>query len=66
MSVTYGTGDNALAFGDFKKGYGIADRIGTRILRDPYTKRPNIAYYTTKRVGGAVLDSHAVNVLQVL
>jgi HK97 family phage major capsid protein len=65
MSTTAGTGDLALAFGDFSKGYGITDRVGMRILRDPYTKRPNIAYYTTKRVGGGIMDSNAIKVMQV-
>lgn len=42
----------AIAFGNFKRGYTIVDRIGTRILRDPYTKKPFVGFYTTKRTGG--------------
>lgn len=54
---------NALAFGDFKRAYTIVDRIGTRILRDPYTNKPYVGFYTTKRVGGMLVDSQAVKVL---
>lgn len=39
----------AIAFGNFKRGYTIVDRIGTRILRDPYTNKPFVGFYTTKR-----------------
>ncbi|EPA6884136.1 phage major capsid protein [Pseudomonas aeruginosa] len=54
---------NALAFGDFKRAYTIVDRIGTRVLRDPYTNKPYVGFYTTKRVGGMLVDSLAVKVL---
>ncbi|ERZ32366.1 phage major capsid protein [Pseudomonas aeruginosa] len=54
---------NALAFGDFKRAYTIVDRIGTRVLRDPYTNKPYVGFYTTKRVGGMLVDSQAVKVL---
>jgi HK97 family phage major capsid protein len=54
---------NAVAIGDFKRGYLIVDRIGTRILRDPFTNKPYVHFYTTKRVGGAVVDSQAIKVL---
>jgi HK97 family phage major capsid protein len=56
-------GNAAIAFGDFKAGYLINDRIGTRILRDPYTNKPFVMFYVTKRVGGGVLDPNAVRVL---
>lgn len=55
----------ALAFGNFKRGYYIVDRMGTRILRDPYTNKPFIGFYTTKRVGGMLVDSNAIKLLQV-
>jgi HK97 family phage major capsid protein len=55
----------AIAFGDFKAGYLINDRIGTRILRDPYTNKPFVMFYVTKRVGGGVLDPNAIKVLQL-
>lgn len=54
---------NAIAFGDFKRGYLILDRMGTRMLRDPYTNKPYVGFYTTKRVGGMLLDSNAIKVL---
>lgn len=58
-------GAAALAFGDFKAGYLINDRIGTRILRDPYTNKPYVMFYVTKRVGGGVLDPNAIRVLKL-
>lgn len=53
-----------VAYGDFKRGYTIADRIGTRVLRDPFTNKPYVMFYTTKRVGGFVADSNAIKVLK--
>ena len=55
----------AVAYGDFKRGYTICDRIGTRVLRDPYTNKPYVMFYTTKRVGGFVSDSNAIKILKV-
>jgi HK97 family phage major capsid protein len=59
-------GANALpiGFGNWKKGYTIVDRVGTRVLRDPYTDKPYINFYTTKRVGGMVVDSEAIKLLK--
>jgi HK97 family phage major capsid protein len=54
---------NAVLFGDFKQAYTVVDRIGTRVLRDPYTNKPNVGFYTTKRVGGMLTDSQAMKVL---
>jgi len=54
-----------IAFGDFRAGYVINDRIGTRILRDPYTNKPFVTFYATKRVGGGLLDPKAIRVLKV-
>ena len=54
----------SVAFGDFRRGYTIVDRIGTRILRDPYTNKPYVGFYVTKRVGGMVVDSQAIKVLK--
>lgn len=54
---------NAVLFGDFRRAYTIVDRIGTRVLRDPYTNKPNVGFYTTKRVGGMLTDSQAVKAL---
>lgn len=53
-----------IAFGDFKQGYCIPERLGIRTLRDPYTARPHVVFYTIKRVGGAVLNSEAIKLLK--
>lgn len=45
-----------IAFGDFARTYLVIDRIGIRVLRDPYTNKPYVSFYTTKRVGGAVVN----------
>ena len=54
-----------LAFGDFKRGYTIADVKGVRVLRDPFTNKPYVHFYTTKRVGGGVVDSKAIKLLKI-
>lgn len=54
----------SLAFGDFKRGYLVIDRIGTRILRDPYSAKPYVLFYTTKRVGGGVQNFEAIKLLK--
>jgi HK97 family phage major capsid protein len=53
---------NALAmiYGDIKRSYQIVDRTGIRILRDPFTSKPNVLFYVTKRVGGGVINFEAV------
>lgn len=55
---------NAIAFGDFRRGYLIVDRQGLRVLRDPYSKKPFVLFYVTKRVGGGVQDYDAIKMLQ--
>ncbi len=55
----------AVAVGNFREGYQIAEREGIRILRDPFTDKPFVKFYTTKRVGGDVLDSAAIKVLRL-
>ncbi|WP_330926297.1 phage major capsid protein [Candidatus Sororendozoicomonas aggregata] len=54
-----------VAFGNFKRAYTIVDRIGTRVLRDPFTNKPFVGFYTTKRVGGMLTDSEAIKLLKV-
>lgn len=54
-----------IAIGDWKTGYLIADRLGTQLLRDPYTNRPYVNFYARKRVGGAVVDDHAIKLLRI-
>lgn len=58
-------GSVAIAFGDFKAGYLINDRLGARVLRDPFTNKPYVMFYVTKRVGGGVLDPNAIRLLQL-
>jgi HK97 family phage major capsid protein len=58
-------GNTCIAFGDFKAGYLINDRLGTRVLRDPYTNKPFVMFYATKRVGAGVTDPHAIRLLKV-
>lgn len=55
----------AVAFGDFNRGYQIVDRFGTRILRDPYTAKPFVLFYTTKRVGGGIRMAEAIKLLKM-
>lgn len=59
-------GANALpiAFGDFRRGYLIVDRQGVRVLRDEYTNKPYVHFYTTKRVGGGVANFEAIKLLK--
>ncbi|WP_197436531.1 phage major capsid protein [Agrobacterium vitis] len=54
-----------VAFGDFKRGYMVADRTGIRVLRDPYTNKPKVGFYTTKRVGGGVTNFEAIKLLKI-
>ena len=55
----------AAAYGDFKRAYQIVDRTGIRVLRDPFTDKPFVKFYTTKRVGGGVVNFEAVKILRV-
>lgn len=57
---TLATGSASLAFGDFKQAYTIVDRIGVRVLRDPYTSKPYVIFYSTKRTGGGAVNFEAV------
>ena len=54
----------SVAFGDFAKGYLIVDRAGLRVLRDPYSAKPYVLFYTTKRVGGGVQNFDAIKLLK--
>ena len=54
----------SIAFGDFTRGYEIVDRFGTRILRDPFSNKPYIGFYATKRVGGNIVNSEAIKLLK--
>jgi HK97 family phage major capsid protein len=54
----------AIAFGDFRRGYLIVDRQGARVLRDPYSAKPYVLFYTTKRVGGGVQNFDAIKLMK--
>ena len=54
----------AIAFGDFHAGYTIAERPDLRILRDPFSAKPNVLFYATKRIGGDVSDFAAFKLLK--
>ena len=55
---------HAIAFGDFQRGYLIVDRAGVRVLRDPYSAKPYVLFYTTKRVGGGIQNFDAIKVMK--
>ena len=52
-------------FGDFARAYLIVDRQGVRVLRDPYTNKPYVGFYTTKRVGGGIQNFQAIKALKI-
>jgi HK97 family phage major capsid protein len=54
----------SIAFGNYKAGYVIAERNATTILRDPFTHKPYVHFYATKRVGGQVVNSEAIKLLK--
>ena len=54
----------SIAFGNFKAGYVIAERNATQVLRDPYTHKPYVHFYATKRIGGQVVNSEAIKLLK--
>lgn len=58
-------GNLPIAFGNFRAGYLIAERSATTILRDPFTNKPFVHFYATKRIGGQVLDSEAIKLLKI-
>lgn len=55
---------NAIAFGDFNRGYLVVDRMGVSVLRDPYSAKPYVLFYTSKRVGGGVQDFDAIKLVK--
>jgi HK97 family phage major capsid protein len=54
-----------IAFGNFMNGYLIAEHGATRVLRDPFTNKPFVHFYASKRIGGKVLDSNAIKLLKI-
>lgn len=62
-TLNSGQASKSILFGNFKEGYQIVDRTGIRVLRDPYSAKPYVEFYTTRRVGGDVLNFEALKVL---
>lgn len=58
------TGSLSVAFGDIREAYTIVDRMGIRTLRDPYTAKPYVVFYSTKRTGGGAVNFEAVKFLR--
>jgi len=58
------TDSMSIAFGDFGAGYTVAERPDLRVLRDPFSAKPHVLFYATKRVGGAVSDYAAIKLLK--
>jgi len=54
----------AIAFGDFGAGYTVAERPDLRVLRDPFSAKPHVLFYATKRVGGGISDYAAIKLLK--
>lgn len=54
----------SVAFGDFERGYLVVDRAGVSVLRDPYSAKPYVLFYTTKRVGGGVQNYEAIKLIK--
>lgn len=54
-----------IMFGDFRRGYLVVDRVGIRVLRDPYTNKPFVHFYTTKRVGGGLLNPDTMKAMNI-
>ncbi len=58
-------GNIAATFGDMEETYLVIDRLGSRLLRDPYTNKPYVCFYVTKRVGGAVVNPDAMKAVKI-
>jgi len=58
------SGSVAIAFGNFEAGYTVAERPDLRVLRDPFSAKPHVLFYATKRVGGDVSDFAAIKLLK--
>ena len=58
-------GSLSIALADFKAAYLIVDRLSIRVMRDPYTEKPFVKFYCSKRVGGDVVNFEAIKLLLV-
>jgi len=54
----------SIAFGDFSRAYTLVERTGTRVLRDPYSNKPYVHFYATRRVGGALVNDDALKLIK--
>jgi HK97 family phage major capsid protein len=63
---TFAADANIIAFGNWNAGYLLADRVGMRILQDPFTAIGHISYYVRKRVGGTVLLNDSLKILRLI
>ena len=61
--MPHGSGEKPVIYGNFKQGYHIVERVGVNLLRDPFTEKPFIKFYTLRRVGGDLTDGRALKVL---
>lgn len=59
-----GSDSLSIAFGDFAQGYVIAEQPGVKMLRDPFSSKPNVVFYAYRRVGGAVADTDAIKLMK--
>lgn len=57
------SGKASILFGNFKQGYQVVERVGVNLLRDPFTEKPFVKFYTLRRVGGDVIDGRAIKAL---
>jgi HK97 family phage major capsid protein len=62
-ALTTGLASTPIAFGNFSQSYQIVDRQGVQILRDPYSAKPYVEFYVTKRVGGDVVNFDAIKLI---
>lgn len=62
---TPATDSLSVAVGDFRRAYTIVDRTGVRVLRDPFTDKPFVKFYSTKRVGGDVVNFEAIKIMKL-
>lgn len=62
--MPHGSNAKSIIFGNFKQGYHVIERVGVNILRDPFTEKPFVKFYTLRRVGGDVVDGRALKVLK--
>ncbi len=57
-------GSRSIAFGNFERAYTLVERHGVRVLRDPYSNKPYVNFYATKRVGGALVNEEALKLIE--